>query len=67
VLRNQVELENQIANGLKFDLNTALFPEKGHKSAVLNAVYKQSGFHTRAAFDLFKVAFFSSTSSSLYI
>jgi voltage-dependent anion channel protein 2 len=55
VLRNQVELENLIAKGLKFDLATSLAPEKGAKTAVLNAVYKQSGFHTRATLDVLKV------------
>lgn len=54
MLRTQVELENQIAQGLKLDVNTTLFPEKGAKSALLGAIYKQSGFHTRASLDLFK-------------
>jgi voltage-dependent anion channel protein 2 len=55
VLRTQVELENQIAKGLKFDLATALLPEKGSKSALLTATYKQPGLHTRAFLDIFKV------------
>jgi len=54
VLRSQVELENQIAKGLKIDLNTSLLPEKGAKTAVINSAYKLSGFHTRAAFDIMK-------------
>jgi voltage-dependent anion channel protein 2 len=54
VLRTNVELENQIAKGLKLDMNTQLFPDKGAKSAIFNAAYKQSGFHTRASLDLFK-------------
>jgi len=54
VLRNQVELDNLIAKGLKLDLATSLTPDKGSKTAVLNAVYKQSGLHTRAALDVFK-------------
>jgi len=54
VLKTQVELENQIVKGLKLDLNTSLFPEKGQKHALLNAVYKQSGVHSRAVLDLFK-------------
>jgi voltage-dependent anion channel protein 2 len=53
ILRTQVELDNQIAKGLKLDLNTALL-DKGHKSAIVNAAYKQSGLHTRAVLDLFK-------------
>jgi len=54
ILRNQIEIDNQIANGLKVDLATSLAPEKGTKTAVLTSVYKQSGFQTRAALDLFK-------------
>jgi len=54
ILRSQLELENYMAKGLKLDLSTALLPEKGSKSALLNAIYKQSGVHTRATLDLFK-------------
>ncbi|KII90797.1 hypothetical protein PLICRDRAFT_106112 [Plicaturopsis crispa FD-325 SS-3] len=54
VLRSVLELENQIAKGLKLDVNTSLSPDKGTKSALINAVYKQSGLHTRAALDVFK-------------
>lgn len=54
ILKNQVELENQIAKGLKLDLATSLSPEKGAKTAVLTSIYKQSGLHTRANLDLFK-------------
>ncbi|KAH7914303.1 eukaryotic porin/Tom40 [Hygrophoropsis aurantiaca] len=54
VLKSQLELENYLAKGLKLDINTALMPEKGSKSALLNVVYKQSGVHTRAVLDVFK-------------
>jgi voltage-dependent anion channel protein 2 len=54
ILRNTIELDNQIANGVKVDLNTSLSPDKGAKTAVFNAVYKQSAFHARAALDVFK-------------
>lgn len=54
VLRSQVELENQIAKGLKFDLATSLSPEKGTKTALLTSTYKQPGLHTRAFLDIFK-------------
>lgn len=54
ILRTNVELENHIAKGLKLDINTQLFPDKGAKSAIFNAAYKQSGFHSRASLDLFK-------------
>jgi len=54
VLKTQVELENQIAKGLKLDLSTSLLPEKAQKNALLHAIYKQSGLHTRAVLDVFK-------------
>jgi len=54
ILRSQIELENQIAKGLKLDLNTSLLPDKGSKTATINAVYKQSGFHSRGVLDIFK-------------
>ncbi|KAF8158041.1 eukaryotic porin/Tom40 [Crassisporium funariophilum] len=54
ILRNQIELDNLIAKGLKFDLSTSLSPDKGTKTALLNTVYKQSGLHTRATLDVFK-------------
>ncbi|TFL02735.1 eukaryotic porin/Tom40 [Pterulicium gracile] len=54
VLRSVVELENQIAKGLKLDLNTSLNPEKNDKSGVVTAIYKQSGLHGRAVLDLLK-------------
>jgi len=54
VLRTEIELENQVAKGLKFDLATTLLPEKGAKSALLTATYKQPGLHSRAFLDLFK-------------
>ena len=41
---------------MKLDAITSLLPDKGTKSATLNAVYKQSGVHTRAALDVFKVS-----------
>jgi voltage-dependent anion channel protein 2 len=56
VLRNTVELENQLAKGLKLDLATSLNPEKGAKTAVLGGIFKQSGVHTRATLDVFKVS-----------
>lgn len=58
VLKSQIELENQIAKGLKVDILSSLAPEKGTKTAAINAAFKQSGLHTRAALDIFKVSFF---------
>jgi voltage-dependent anion channel protein 2 len=58
VLKTQFELDNQIAKGLKLDILGTLAPEKEkgrRETAIVNAIYKQSGFHTRAALDVFKV------------
>ena len=41
--------------GLKFDLKTSLSPDKGTKTANLSAFYKQSGLHSHATLDVFKV------------
>ncbi|KAJ7600895.1 eukaryotic porin/Tom40 [Mycena floridula] len=55
VLKSQVEIENQIANGLKLDVSGSLLPEKSQAStALVTAIYKQSGFHTRSSIDMFK-------------
>jgi voltage-dependent anion channel protein 2 len=54
VLRSQVELDNYVAKGLKLDLSTALLPDKGQKSALVTAAYKQPGLHGRAFLDVFK-------------
>ncbi|KAJ7433043.1 eukaryotic porin/Tom40 [Mycena galericulata] len=58
VLKSQVEVDNQLAQGLKVDLATSLAPNKeaskGNKTAIFGAVYKQSGFHTRAFIDVLK-------------
>jgi len=54
ILRNTVEIENQIAKGVKVELNTTLSPDKGAKTAVFNTTFKQSGLHTRASLDVFR-------------
>ncbi|KAI8994223.1 voltage-dependent ion-selective channel [Trametes punicea] len=54
ILKTQVELENQVAQGLKLDLQTALTPDTGAKSALFTTTYKQPGLHTRAFLDIFK-------------
>ncbi|GJE99839.1 porin [Phanerochaete sordida] len=53
-LRTQVEAENHLAQGLKFDLNTSLAANGTGKSALITTTYKQPGLHTRAFLDLFK-------------
>jgi voltage-dependent anion channel protein 2 len=54
ILRNQIELDNLIVQGLKFDLKSSLSPDKGTKTANLNTFYKQSGLHSHAMLDVFK-------------
>jgi voltage-dependent anion channel protein 2 len=55
VLRTQVELENQIAKGLKIDTTTTLNPDKNSKAVTLGAAFKQPGLHTRTLLDVFNV------------
>ncbi|KAI0283938.1 eukaryotic porin/Tom40 [Russula aff. rugulosa BPL654] len=52
-LRNQIELDNQIAKGLKLETTTTLNPDKNTKSVLLGAAYKQPGLHSRAVLDVF--------------
>ncbi|KAI0322016.1 eukaryotic porin/Tom40 [Amylostereum chailletii] len=53
-LRSLIELDNQIAKGLKLDLNASLTPDNGTKGTLVNLTYKQPGLHTRAVLDVFK-------------
>ncbi|KAI9512378.1 eukaryotic porin/Tom40 [Russula earlei] len=53
-LRTQIELENQIAKGLKLETTTNFHLEKNTKSVLLGAAYKQPGLHSRAVLDVFK-------------
>ncbi len=55
ILKTQLELDNQIAKGVKLELATALTPDTGAKSALFTTTYKQPGLHTRAFLDIFKV------------
>ncbi|BGP27638.1 voltage-dependent ion-selective channel [Rhodotorula toruloides] len=54
VLKTQVELENQIAKGLKLDVQGHLLPATQSKAAFVTAIYKQPSLHTRALLDVFK-------------
>jgi len=65
-LLTNVELDNQIVNGLKVDLAASLHPQNAHshdaekaakeavKNATLTTTYKMPGLHTRAALNVFK-------------
>ena len=55
ILKTQVEIDNQIAKGVKLDLQTALTPDTGAKTALFTTTYKQPGLHSRAFLDIFKV------------
>ncbi|KAM0756433.1 voltage-dependent ion-selective channel [Meredithblackwellia eburnea MCA 4105] len=54
ILKTQVELENQIAKGLKLDIATSLLPATQGKTALVTAIYKQPSLHTRAVLDVLK-------------
>ncbi|KAI0036536.1 eukaryotic porin/Tom40 [Vararia minispora EC-137] len=53
-LKSLVEIDNQLAKGLKIDVNASVTPDKGTKGTLLNLIYKQPGVHTRAVLDVFK-------------
>ncbi|KZV63473.1 unnamed protein product [Peniophora sp. CBMAI 1063] len=53
-LRSLVEIDNQLAKGLKIDVAASITPDKGTKGTLLNLAYKQPGVHTRAVLDVFK-------------
>jgi len=53
VLKANLELENNLAKGLKIDINTSLLPEKRSQTVSLTTYYKQPGLNTRAYIDLF--------------
>ncbi|KAK3832114.1 MAG: eukaryotic porin/Tom40 [Linnemannia elongata] len=54
VLTTQIELENKVAKGLKFDVTGGFLPSEGKKNAKVGVQYKQLGFNSRAYVDLFK-------------
>ncbi|KAF9153831.1 Mitochondrial porin [Mortierella sp. AD011] len=54
LLTTQIEVENQVAKGLKFDVTGGFLPSEGKKNAKVGVHYKQLGFNSRAHVDLFK-------------
>ncbi|KAF9144528.1 Mitochondrial porin [Mortierella sp. GBA39] len=60
VLTTQIELENKVAKGLKFDVTGGFLPSEGKKNAKVGVQYKQLGFNSRAYVDLFKGPTFTS-------
>jgi voltage-dependent anion channel protein 2 len=53
-LDTKIELEDQIAKGLKAELNTVYLPNSNEYGAKVNVHFKQPNFHGRAFFDIFK-------------
>ncbi|KAI8072565.1 eukaryotic porin/Tom40 [Gongronella butleri] len=56
-LNGKVELENNLAKGLKLELLTSLLPSSNEKGAKINATYKKPNVHTVATLDVFKTNF----------
>ncbi|MCJ1416848.1 hypothetical protein MMC32_003187 [Xylographa parallela] len=54
VLDTKIEVENQLAKGLKAELLTHYLPKSNTYGAKTNLYFKQPNFHGRAFFDLFK-------------
>lgn len=54
VLNTKVELDNQIAKGLKAEVLTDFVPSSQKFGAKLNLYFKQPNFHARAFFDMLK-------------
>ncbi|OBZ89683.1 Mitochondrial outer membrane protein porin [Choanephora cucurbitarum] len=52
-LNGRLELENNLAKGLKLELIGSYVPSIHHKSARLNAVYKQPHMNTTGSLDMF--------------
>ncbi|CAO3671132.1 unnamed protein product [Umbelopsis vinacea] len=56
-LNGKIELENNLAKGLKLEILTSLLPSVNQKTAKVNATYKQPNVHTVASLDVFKTHF----------
>ncbi|KAL8953532.1 MAG: hypothetical protein Q9222_000590 [Ikaeria aurantiellina] len=54
VLNTKIELDNQIAKGLKAELATDFVPSSKDIGARVNLTFKQPNFHARAFFDMMK-------------
>ena len=53
-LNTKIELDNQIARGVKLELGTTFLPSTASKNAKVGIHYRQQALHTRAFLDLFK-------------
>ena len=53
-LNTKIELDNQIARGVKLELGTTFLPSVASKNAKVGIHYRQQALHARAFLDLFK-------------
>jgi voltage-dependent anion channel protein 2 len=53
-LNTKIELDNQIARGVKLELGTTFLPSLASKNAKVGIHYRQQALHARAFLDLFK-------------
>ena len=53
-LDTKIEIDDQLAKGLKAELLTQYLPKSKDYGAKANLIFKQPNFHGRAFFDLFK-------------
>lgn len=53
-LNTKIELDNQIAKGVKLELGTTFLPSVASKNAKVGIHYRQPALHARAFLDLFK-------------
>lgn len=53
-LNTKIELDNQIARGVKLELGTTFLPSVASKNAKVGLHYRQQALHARAFLDLFK-------------
>jgi len=54
VLKGSIELDGQLAKGLKFEAHTSVAPESSIYHALFNTQYKTSGVHARGFFNFCK-------------
>lgn len=56
-INGKIEIENNLAKGLKLEILTSLLPSTSGKAAKVSATYKKPNVHTVATFDLFQTNF----------
>ncbi|KAI8978374.1 eukaryotic porin/Tom40 [Pilobolus umbonatus] len=56
-LNGKVEIENNLAKGLKLELFASVLPSTSDKAGKISATYKKPNLHSVATFDIFKTNF----------